>query len=185
MITVDDAIGIAIATEGGELAVNRDHIIERSYGWVIFPNSKEYIEIGDCESQLIGSGGVLVLKDSGKAIQFGSAFSVEKNIEIYESGYLDHDNWDIVITSVVDEHQAVDQILALGATYVIPEEESGILWKIPKSYSRKRIKEIVRKPPIRLNIGPIYFNFDVVEGLKKKRSFDYRIEPNQGYENVP
>jgi hypothetical protein len=185
MITLDDAIGIAIAEEGGDLAVDPDQIVERPYGWVIFPNSKEYIETGDFESQLIGSGGVLVLRGNGKAIQFGSAFSVEKNLEIYESGYLDHDNWDIVITRIVDERDGVEQILALGPTYVISEEEAGIVWRIPKTYSRRRMKELVRNPPVRFNIGPIYFNFDVIEGLKKCHYFDYRIEPNRGYENAP
>jgi hypothetical protein len=185
MITLEDAIEIAITKEGGNLAVNPDHIIEKSYGWVIFPNSKEYIETGDFMSQLIGSGGVLVLKECGKAIQFGSAFRPEKNLEIFESGYLDHDDWDIVITRVIDERNGVDQILALGATYVIPEEESGIVWRVPKTYSRKRIKELVRKPPIRLNIGPIYFNFDIIEGLKKPHYIEYQIEQNQGYENAP
>ena len=185
MITLDDAIGIAIEKEGDELAVNPDHIVEKPYGWVIFPNSKEYTESGDIRYQLIGSGGVLVLKESGKAIQFGSAYSVEKNLEIYESGYLDHDNWDIVVTSVVDERESVDRILALGATYIVPEEESGIVWKVPKTYSPERLQELLRNPPVRLNIGQIYFNFDVVEGLKKQHHFDYRIEPNQGFENAP
>jgi len=185
MFTFQKAIKIAIAKEGSDLAVNPDHAVEKSYGWVIFPNSREFIETGDQDEMLIGSGGVLVLKDSGKAIQFSSAFSVEKNLEIYESGYLDHDNWDIVITRVFDARDAVDQILALGATYVIPEVESGITWRIAKTYTRNRLKELVRRPPVRLNIGQIYFNYDLIVALKQQDSFEYLIEPNQGYENTP
>ena len=134
---------------------------------------------------MLGSGGVLVLKESGKAIEFGSAYNVERNLEIYESGYLDHDSWDIVVTNVVDEHESVDCLLALGATYVVPEEESGTVWKIPKTYSPERLQELLRNPPVRLNIGQIYFNYDVVEELKNQHHFDYRIEPNQGFENTP
>lgn len=185
MITLEEAIGIAIESEGGGLAVDPEHVVEKPYGWVIFPNSKEYIEFGDFTRQLIGSGGVLVLKEDGKAIQFGSAYDVERNLEIYESGYLDHENWDIVVTSVVDARNSADRILALGATYVTPEEESGVVWKIPKPYSHERMQEMLRNPPVRLNIGQIYLNFDAVEGLKKQRYFDYRIEPNQGFENTP
>lgn len=185
MITLDDAIAIAIAKDGSDLVVDPKCILEKPYGWVIFPNTKEFIETGGFGSQMIGSGGVLVLKDNGKAIQFGSAFSVEENLEIYESGYLDHDNWDIVVTKIVDERNAVSQILALHATYVIPEEESGIVWRVPKAYSRKRITELIRKPPTRFNIGPIYFNYDVIRQLKQQRYFNYRLEPNRGYENVP
>lgn len=185
MITLDEAIEIAIANKGDHLAFNPDHILEKEYGWVIFPNSKEFIETGEFRSALVGSGGVLVLKDSGKAIRFGSAIRLEKHLEIYESGYLDHDNWDIVITSVVNMRVGVGHILALGATYVTPEEESGILWKIPKNYSRKRIKELLSEPPIRLNIGSVYRFYDAIDRLKKQRCFEHRIEPNQGYENVP
>ena len=185
MITVSEAIEIAIAKEGGRLAVNPDRIVETSYGWVIFPNSQQYVETGDRMSKLIGSGGVLVLRNSGKAIRFDSSKTLERSLEIYESGYLEHDNWDIVVTTVFNEREAVDLVLALQATYVVPEEESGIVWKIPQFYSPQRMKELVRRPPMRLNIGEIYFISDAVDELKRQRAFDYRLEPNCGYENVP
>ena len=185
MITLDDAIEIAIAKEGGHLAVDPERIVERPYGWVIFPNTKEYIETGDVRSAVIGSGGVLVLKESGRAIQFGSAMRLEKHLEIYESGYLDHDTWDIVVTSVADKRASADQLLDLRATYVIPEEESGIVWRIPKQYTRRRMKALVSKPPLRLNIGSAYRFYDSIDRLEQQRHFEYRIEPNQGYENEP
>jgi len=185
MITLKKAIEIAIEKAGGGLAVDPDRIDEKPYGWIIYPNSKEYIETGNRMAILLGSGGILVLKESGEAIQFGSGFSLEKNIEIYESGYLDRDNWDIVITRVIDEDAGVSQLLALRATFIVPEEESGIVWKVPQDYSPERMKELIQELPFRLNIGSVYSIYSAVVGLEEHRHVDYLIEPNSGYVNSP
>lgn len=185
MITLNKAIEIAIEKAGGGLAVDPERIDERPYGWIIYPNSKEYIETGNRMAVLLGSGGVLVLKESGKAIQFGSGFSLEENLEIYESGYLDHDNWDIVVTRVNDKDAGVNQLLALRATFIVPEEKSGTVWKIPQDYLPERMKELIQELPFRLNIGSVYSIYAAVVDLEEQQHLDYLIEPNSGYVNSP
>ena len=183
MITLDESIGRVLDEAGDGMAIDRKMIVEKEYGWVLFPNSREYIETGDMKEMLVGSGGVLVLKETGRMIQFGSAFNLETNLKIFELGYLDHDNWDIVITRIRNEREAVDLICCLGATYVIPECEFGVEWRVPKAYTVRQIQKMIRDVPLRMNLGGIYFNHEFIESLKKQNFFEYRLEPNDGYEN--
>ncbi len=70
-----------------------------------------------------GSGGVLVEKRSGKTIHFGSAYSTDTNLKIYEARYLDHDNYDLVVAKITDFKKALELLNCLSIFYVKPEFE--------------------------------------------------------------
>lgn len=185
MISLQDAIQSVLASEDPDTAIDLNHVIKRDYGWVFFPNSREYIETGNIMAMRIGSGGTLVLKADGRQIRFGSAFSVDENLHIYELGYFDHADWDLVITRIIDERESLDVICSLGIQYVVPTVQSGIEWRVPQQYTRKQIKDMIRATPLRLNVGCIYFKWKSFEKLKDQRYFEYRLEPNVGYRNDP
>lgn len=183
MISLQEAIQSVLACDGRDTAIDPDQIIERDYGWVLFPDSREYIETGDAMKSRVGSGGTLVLKADGRHIQFGSAYGVEQNLQIYELGYLDHESWDLVVSKIVDKRKATELISGLRIQYVVPTVQFGTEWRIPQEYTRKQIKQMMRMPPVRLNVGPIYFLWESYEALKNQKYFEYHLEPNSGHHN--
>ena len=91
-INKKEAIQLILNTISDDMGIDESSIIEKEYGWVFFPQSKLYLETGNWRDMLIGSGGDLVEKETGRIISFGSAYSIEKNLKIYE---LEHRNFDL------------------------------------------------------------------------------------------
>nr|WP_319493358.1 YrhB domain-containing protein [uncultured Desulfobacter sp.] len=183
MITKEEAIELIRADLDEEMDVVADSIIERDYGWVIFSQTKKYIETRNTLYMTVGSGGVLVEKATGRKIRFGSAYSTERSLEVYEKGYFEHNSWDIVVTRVYDIQKTVEILRKLGISYVKPEEVHGTVWEIPKEYTFKQFKSKLSRLPVRFNIGSAYFKFDVLESLKNQKEFTYFIEGNQSFVN--
>src|SRR5215204_5740641 len=117
MISFEEAKKIALNNISSDCDILPNSIIEKSYGWYFNFQSKKFIESGNILDMLIGSGGFIVEKDSGKVVQFGSAYSLEKNFEIYEKGFL-RKNLDLVITKVFDSSECVRLLNRLSMTYL-------------------------------------------------------------------
>jgi len=183
MIDRERAIEKVRETLESDMDVMRDKSIEKDYGWVLFPQTKEFIKTRNILHSAVGSGGVLVLKKSGKLINFGSGYSTEQNLEIYEKGYFDFDNWDIVITRVNDIQRTIEHLMKLRISYIEPEEAHGTIWKISKDFKHKDFKNQLKSLPARFNLGDVYFQFPVLESLKNQKDFIYKLEGNSGFEN--
>ena len=183
MITKEQAVELVRSDLEEEMDIMLDSIIENDYGWLIFCQSKEYIETGNTEDMAVGSGGTLIEKKSGRKVQFGSAYSTEQNLEIYEKGYLKYENWDIVITKVNDLKRTIEYIDKLGISYVVPEEAHGEVWKIPKQYTYEQFESKLETLPVRFNLGSVYFQYQHLESFKKQKDFIYQLECNQGFKN--
>jgi len=128
VLTKGEALNLVSKSLDESMSIDYADIIDRDYGWLMFPQSKQFIETGDLEYMVMGSGGILVEKEIGRQIEFGSAYSIETNLKIYELGYLHHENWGIVISGVTSHDEAIDLILSLNFQCVIPEEEYGTVW---------------------------------------------------------
>jgi Immunity protein 35 len=183
MITKEQAIKSIKKDLDDDMDILYDAIIEKEYGWLIFCQSKKYIQTKDPLDMMVGSGGTLVEKESGRKYEFGSAYPPDENLKIYELGYLKHDNWDLVITKVNDIKEAAENLHRLGITYVKVEESGGDIWKIPQSYNHKHFKQALETLPARFNLGETYFEWEKFEALKRQSAFEYSLEENTGYVN--
>jgi len=76
---------LEMAPVGDSWVVIPEKIIERSFGWVLFYNTKEYVETGDFMYRLAGNGPVIVEKISGAVKFFGSNESLEEIYRLYET----------------------------------------------------------------------------------------------------
>ena len=65
-----------------------DLLIEKRYGWVFFYVSRKYFETGDFRFEILGNGPILVEKETGEIIQFGTAHSTEHYLHEYEDNRL-------------------------------------------------------------------------------------------------
>jgi hypothetical protein len=183
MLTKKEAIEKVRASLGEGMDVMLDTIIEKEYGWVIFPQTKEFIQTSDPNLMAIGSGGILIEKKTGKAYEFGSAYSTDQNLLIYELGYFRYKNWDIEISRVINMSETIGYLSKLDIRYVVPEEAQGTVWNIPKKYTDGQLKDKLKSLPAKLNLGNVYFRWEQLESLKKQNAFEYRLSENKGYEN--
>jgi len=69
-----------------ELLISDECTIEKEYGWYFFYNTKSFLDSGEDRYRLTGNGPLLVTKQHGKVIQFGTAHPVEHYIRLYELG---------------------------------------------------------------------------------------------------
>jgi len=173
VISKEQAIQSVLDDYDDDWDIDKENIVEKDYGWVLFP-----------EPQAFGSGGTLVEKRTGRKIQFGSFLSLSKNLRMYELGYMEYESWDIIVEKVHDKAKAANLLCRLEACYVIREEEYGDMWKTSTKYTEKQIKILLKALPMRLSIGCICFKWEIIESLKNQAHFCYSLEGNQGYENI-
>jgi hypothetical protein len=183
MQTKEQAIVAVRRTLPTDVDVLEDNIIEKEYGWVIFSQTKRYIETGDPTFMAVGSGGVLVEKHTGRLIEFGSAYPTEINLQIYEAGYLAYDDFDLVVTATSDSEEAVRLLCGLGITYVKPEIEGDTTWRIPKTFSVQQLRARLRHLPCRFNLGSAYFKWEALERMQASHSLQFELVPNEGLRN--
>jgi len=157
--------------------------VERSYGWVIFPQTKEYIKTQNVSSMAIGCGSTLVERHTGRCINFPKAYPVWTNLRIYRAGYLDHPNYDVIITKVFWLGRAIHLLRGLRITYAVPEVECGITWRIPQDYTREQLREKLSRLPCRFNLGYLYFKWKALEKMRRSWFIKFSLVPNEGHRN--
>ncbi|KYG01772.1 hypothetical protein BE21_56135 [Sorangium cellulosum] len=73
---------------GGErgVVILDEKTIEKPYGWVLFYNSRLYVETGELIHSLIGGGPIVVLSETGEVVELGSARPGAVLVEAFERG---------------------------------------------------------------------------------------------------
>jgi hypothetical protein len=185
MITREQAVELLRSRLPDALDIDETQFVEREYGWVFFSQSKNFLRDGDLKSFILGLGGTLVERATGRRIDFPSGFSAEGILHIYELGYLTYENWDIEITSVVDMTRSVDLLLTLDLIFVVPEEAYGEVWRIPQAYTGAQIRARLGTLPTQFNVGSLYSRWEILESFKSHNAFTYHLLPNSGLRNTP
>ncbi len=141
MITFNDAKAIALKeiARDSDLIPNEVATLEKPFGWY-FQYATKSGEI------LFGCNGFIVDRDDGHVFQFGSAYSLERDFAAYEAGFRFH-SYDLTIVSISNLEKTAQLLFELRMTYVIPEEESGIVWIIPKTYEKEQILSAFQSLP--------------------------------------
>ena len=76
---------------GDSVIILDKNTIEKSYGWIFFYQHRRYLETGRTRDALIGNGPLLVDKNSGKVVVFGSSGSIDYWCSLYENGKIRED----------------------------------------------------------------------------------------------
>jgi hypothetical protein len=183
MLTRTEAFELIRRQIAADCDIVEDAIIERPYGWLFFCQSKRFIETHDPVDMLVGSGGILVENNGGRCITFGSRYDTDTNLKVYEAGYLDHDDFDLVISAISNLEEALDLLLRLKIVFVAPEVAHGETWRISTKYSPTQLREHFRKLPCRFNLGHLYFRYEALELMKDSQCLKYELMPNAGFRN--
>ncbi|HWZ91497.1 MAG TPA: hypothetical protein VNW92_21695 [Polyangiaceae bacterium] len=94
-----------------------------------------YKRLEDPLAQPMGSNGLIVDKATGEVLVLGSAFSVQRDLEMHQKGYR-YSQYDLVVLAFSDLEQAIDALSALRLSTVDPKYESGTVWRIPRPLTR-------------------------------------------------
>lgn len=70
--------------DGNKMILRDEDTIEKVYGWYFCPVPSMLLKTGDEKYVMIGNLPFLVKKDGGEIVEFGSAYSIEQNIKLYE-----------------------------------------------------------------------------------------------------
>lgn len=65
-----------------------EYIEKKAYGNIYAFDGKKYFETQNVEDHLIGTAPFLVEKESGRVVQFGTAYPLEKYLDFYENNEL-------------------------------------------------------------------------------------------------
>ena len=183
MLTKEQAIAAVRRTLPDDFDILEDDIIDKEYGWLIFSQPKKYIETEDLLEMAFGSGGILVERNTGRLVEFGSTYSTEINLQIYETGYLAYDDFDLIVVAVSDAEEALCLLDELGITYVKTEVEEGATWRIPKPYTAQQLRNRLHHLPCRFNLGSVYFNWETLERMKASSTLQFELVANTGFRN--
>ncbi|KAA2240281.1 hypothetical protein F0L74_29390 [Chitinophaga agrisoli] len=92
---------------GDRLLIDDKGIVERPYAW-IFPYDSERALAGDTRCALLGNTPIFINKSDGQVSVFGSGFSIDAMIDVYEE---ENKSWNLQIKT--DIYAAADKLSAM------------------------------------------------------------------------
>lgn len=167
-MTLDEALECAAAHSDGDGWPDPVRAREIESGWYFpwrFPNDGE---------TRFGSNGLIVNKRTRKVTVLGSTFPLERDLKAHDAGY-PLKGADFIVTAVADEDRAVQLLDELGITKVEPEEEGGVIWRIPKAVSQAEIRAKLGSLPAELGFLSVYFCVEGLEQAKREGCFSFEF----------
>jgi hypothetical protein len=166
MITFEEAKQIALDKVGPDCALVDDATLAKPYGWYFCYQSKAYLQSGDLNDMLLGSGGFIVEQEDGYVFEFGSAYPLEHHLAAYEAGFR-FDSYDLTILSIGDLRQTIELLLKLDMTYAAPEGKYAVVWQIPKTYTDDQLRSALMSLPHTFFNQGLNFRFEEFLALER------------------
>lgn len=121
---------------------------------------------------VFGNQGVIVNKATGQPLVLGSAFSVERDLALYDRGY-QFARYDLVVLEVRRREPTLDALLELGLTAVEPTYDSGTVWRIARHLTRPELAERLRRLPCVFGDVALYPRIEVLEQARSAGHFRF------------
>ena len=177
MLTYEEARRIAEA-HAGKLVLMEEAIREEPFGWYFVAQSRAYVETRKLEHMLVGSGGFVVDRETGRVHEFGSAHPLERNLRAYAKGFR-YSRYDLTILSVRDLDTTVRLLKDLQMTYVEPEEAYGVVWRIPKEYRASQLRKFLHQLPYTFSGYNFFYSVEVFEEIDEADCCTYELREHQ------
>jgi hypothetical protein len=153
-VVLSEARAREIAEEHAGSSGLSPNVIETERGW--------FFGWGEV---LFGSKGLVVNKETGHVYVLGSAFSLERDLQMYDRG-MDANRHDLVILEIADLDATVAFLVRLCPTVIDLSYEAGTVWRIPRPMTEDEIRaHLTNLPAIFPQIG-LYFVFEAVEDAR-------------------
>lgn len=174
MISFEEAKRIALAKIGPDCGLVETATIEKPYGWYFLGQSRAYLETGDIGQMLIGSGGFIVERSDGRVVEFGSAYPAQQWIANYERGFK-YNRYDLSIVAVTNMPRAIELLGRLDMQYVVPEEENGTFWVIPRRYTSDQLRAMLGQLPCMFADQAFWHRMDVFDEIDASGCCKYEL----------
>ena len=126
-----------------------------------------------CTSEpLVGCNGIIINKTTGKVLRLGSAYSDERDIEMYEKGY-QFERYDLVILEILDKDATLDALLQLHFVSIEPKYDRGTVWRIPRPLTRADLALRIAQVPYVFGDVGLYGSWEVLEAARALGSFRF------------
>jgi hypothetical protein len=166
MLDRESARRIASAAPAPLVVIDDNGVRELEHGW-FFP----YRAVSGL---VAGSKGLVVNKQTGRIYQLGSAFPVERDLELYDRGY-QFERYDLVILGVLDPVMTIDALVGLCVSVVEPTYEHGAVWRVPRRLSRAELSERLTKLPCVFGDVRLYSSFEILESARAMDAFRFEV----------
>ena len=175
MISFEEAKKIALAKIGPDCALVETATIEKPYGWYFMGQSRAYLETGDIGQMLIGSSGFIVERSEGRIFEFGSAYPPQKWIANFERGFKYY-RYDLRVIAVTNIPAAVKLLGKLGMQYVVPEEDNGVVWVIPRQFTPEQLRAALGQLPCVFADQMFWHRVDVFDEIDASGCCKYELD---------
>ena len=163
MIDQKDALTLASASSVLREGLWLDAVQELREGW-FFPLLSNEL--------MAGCNGVIVNKQTGKLFHLGSAFPLERDLELYDRGY-QFELYDLVILEVHDREQTRHALGMLGLSVVEPQYEHGVVWRIPRDMTNAELAQKLEQLPCIFSATHLYFKAEQLEQARRDQWFTF------------
>jgi hypothetical protein len=166
MIERSTALEIAARDTPKGIVIDEQAIRELPSGW-FFPYRSEERLFG-------GSQGVIVNKKTGNLFRLGSAFPVERDLELYERGY-QFAAYDLVVTEIADLDVTIKTLEELDVSVVEPAYDHGTVWRIPRRLSAGELRRRLDRLPAVFGELRLYARAEALEGARVSGAFRFEL----------
>src|SRR4029079_2017477 len=105
----------------------------------------------------IGCNGIIVSTRTGRVFKLGSAFSIERDLALYDRGY-QFELYDLVIVAIHDLAATRRAVGRLRLSVIEPTYEHGRVWRIPKTMTDLERWRRLEKLPCIFAALSLYFD---------------------------
>ena len=130
------------------------------------------------EEVLVGCKGLVVNKETGHVFALGSAFSVERDLRMYDRG-MDAEQHDLVITAVNDLDKTLGLLSRIDPAVVEPSFEHGTVWRIPRSLTEAEMRTRLQTLPALFADVRLYFTFEAIEEARSTGCCQFELFPRR------
>lgn len=121
-----------------------------------------------------GCNGVIVNKQTGALFHLGSAFPLERDLELYDRGY-QFEAYELVILEVRDRGKTLDALQSSRFRLVEPVLEHGTTWRIPRDMTRDELSTSLEVLPRTFADVSLYFKLELLEEARAANWFVFEL----------
>lgn len=184
-------------THGPEMAMVPEVIFEDDSYFIFGWSSRQFLDTGDPCYAIMGNGPVVINKRDGRIFEYGSGamgggiealVQYQRDRDVRETvlrrrfpEYDSRKNYRVRILKVYDADRLLSLLDSFKLKYMLPEIESGTIWRVAKRYDTKLLQERLSGPmPITFGYagkaGRVDYLYELVTSDENKKLCDITIE---------
>ena len=164
MFDREGARRIALGAIDSRVEIDEERTRELQSGW--------YFGCRSLGEPLCGGNGLIVNKATGKVLHLGSAFPLERDLDLYDRGY-HFERYDLVVLEVSNLDTTLATLLEVGLTVVEPTYEHGTVWRFPRPLTRGELAQRLSVLPCVFGDAQLYFRLEALERGRSLGAFRF------------